>query len=104
MHLPRYRRWGALLADWVPQPLARFLAGFQGEDRVSALARQAWGSSPPCGRAHFNEVTLESSVAPSGRAIGLRAAKAIASIPIAKSEMRMAFALSHLSNSCGFLG
>jgi hypothetical protein len=32
------------------------------------------------GHSHFNEVTLESSVAPSGRAAGLRAAKAIASI------------------------
>src|SRR5215813_8660290 len=55
------------------------------------------------GRSHFNEVSLESSIAPSGRPAGLRPAKAIASIPIAKSEPRTAFALSHLSNSCGFL-
>jgi hypothetical protein len=53
------------------------------------------------GRSHFNEVTLESSVAPSGRAAGLRPPKAIASIPIAKIEPMTAFALSHLSSSCG---
>jgi hypothetical protein len=33
----------------------------------------------------------------------LRPAKAIANIPIAKIEPKTAFALSHLSNSCGFL-
>jgi hypothetical protein len=54
------------------------------------------------GRSHFNEVTLESSVAPSGRAAGLRPPKAIASIPIAKIEPRTAFALSHLSSLRGF--
>jgi hypothetical protein len=55
------------------------------------------------GRSHFNEVTLDSSSAPSDCAAGLRPAKAIASIPMAKSEPMTAFALSQLSNSCGFL-
>jgi hypothetical protein len=96
-------------------------------DRVSAPTRQGWGRRAgtchdarggrgrvmtnlkpgvllwACGRSHFNEVTLESSVAPSDRAARLRPATAIATIPIAKSEPRTAFALSHLSNPCGFL-
>jgi hypothetical protein len=41
----------------------------------------------------FNEVTLESSVALSGCPPELRPPKAIASIPIAKSEPRTAFAV-----------
>jgi hypothetical protein len=53
-------------------------------------------------RTHFDAVTVESS-APSGRPAELRPAKAIANIPIAKIEPRTAFALSHPSNSRGFL-
>src|SRR5262249_46285720 len=48
------------------------------------------------GRCHFNEVTLDSSVARSGRAAGLRPANAIASIPIVKSEPLIAKTLARL--------
>jgi hypothetical protein len=57
-----------------------------------------------CGRrTHFDAVTLKRTVAPSGLPAELRPAKAIANIPIAKIEPRTAFALSHPSNSRGFL-
>jgi hypothetical protein len=55
------------------------------------------------GRTHFDAVTLKGTVAPSGLPAELRPAKAIANIPIAKIEPRTAFALSHPSNSRGFL-
>src|SRR2546426_12134382 len=56
-----------------------------------ALSGQA---RPAREKAHFDAVTIESSVAPSGRPSELRPAKAIASIPIANIELRTAFALS----------
>jgi len=55
------------------------------------------------GTTHFDAVTLKGTVAASELPAELRPAKAIANIPIAKIEPRTAFALSHLSNPCGFL-
>jgi hypothetical protein len=49
-------------------------------------------------------VTLENSVAPSGSPVENRPANAIARIPTARTDPRMAFALHHPSNSRGWLG
>jgi hypothetical protein len=53
---------------------------------------------------HFGAVTLENSVAPSGSPAENRPANAIARIPTARTDPRMAFALHHPSNSRGWLG
>jgi hypothetical protein len=72
-------------------------------DDTGKIVRETRVASEPGRRTHFDAVTLKGTVAPSGLPAELRPAKAIANIPIAKIDPRTAFALSHPSNSRGFL-